>query len=207
MKIGSRRQAVLLVVLGLALIFLVVRWSSKGDVSAARGSAPPTGAGLRDEDGTLRPRGSRRSASREASPDDVPAVTREDLDPRPGSAPAGTGRDLFDFREPTPRPLPTPPPPPLPPPAPGDPRFVGPLPPPPPPPTPAPPEIPFRFIGTFGPRERPIAALVQGDEVVNARAGDVVFGRFILRKVGYESIDIGFVGFPPSEIRRLGIMP
>jgi hypothetical protein len=47
--------------------------------------------------------------------------------------------------------------------------------------------------------------LVQGDQIVNARAGDVVFARFILRKVGYESIDVGFVGFAPSEFRRLGI--
>ena len=72
---------------------------------------------------------------------------------------------------------------------------MGPLPPPPPTPTPAPPSIPFKFIGSFGPRERPIAVLAAGDRLVNARAGDVVFDRFILRKVGYESIDVGYVGF------------
>jgi len=47
--------------------------------------------------------------------------------------------------------------------------------------------------------------LVSGDQVVNARSGDVVFARFILRKVGYESIDVGFVGFAPTETRRVGI--
>ena len=26
-----------------------------------------------------------------------------------------------------------------------------------------------------------------------------------IQKVGYESIDVGFVGFPPTESRRLGI--
>jgi len=116
-----------------------------------------------------------------------------------------TERDLFDLREPTKRPPPTPTPAPPPPPAPGDPRFVGPLPPPPPTPTPAPPPIPFKFIGSFGPRDRPIAVLAAGDRIVNARAGDVVFERFVLRKVGYESIDVGFVGFAESESRRLGI--
>ena len=46
-----------------------------------------------------------------------------------------------------------------------------------------------------------------GDQVLNARTGDVVFDRFIVRKVGYESIDVGFVGFAPTETRRLGITP
>ena len=47
----------------------------------------------------------------------------------------------------------------------------------------------------------------QGDEVFNARAGDTLFGKFVLRKVGYESIDVGFVGFDPNETRRLAITP
>jgi hypothetical protein len=86
-------------------------------------------------------------------------------------------------------------------------RFVGPLPPPPPTPTPKPPDIAFKFIGTFGPKEHPIAVVQQGDQVLNVRTGDTLFGKFILKKVGYESIDVGFVGFPESETRRLGITP
>jgi hypothetical protein len=70
-----------------------------------------------------------------------------------------------------------------------------------------PPEIQFRFIGSFGPKDRPIAVLALGDELVNARVGDVVFQRFILRRVGYESIDVGFVGYSPAETRRLAIAP
>jgi hypothetical protein len=73
--------------------------------------------------------------------------------------------------------------------------------------TPVPPEIPFRFVGSFGPRENPIATLVNGEQVVNARAGQVVFDHFIVRKVGYESLDIGFVRYPPSVMRRLPIAP
>jgi len=205
-KIGTRRQAVLLLFLAVVLIFAVVRWSSS-EKTASESAGPPRAAAAfaqanPEEDQAPRGRGSR---TREISPDEVEMVSPEDLDPRRGGTAAGTGRDLFHFPPPTPLPTPTPVPPP--PPAPGDPRFVGPLPPPPPPPTPAPPEIPFRFIGTFGPRGRPIAVLVAGDQLVNARAGDVVFDRFILRKVGYESIDVGFVGFAPSETRRLGITP
>jgi hypothetical protein len=41
---------------------------------------------------------------------------------------------------------------------------------------------------------------------VNARAGDTVFERFIVKKVGYESIDVGFVG-PWTDVRRLPIAP
>ncbi len=206
-KIGTRRQAILLLVLGVLLIFAVVRWSSsaRSSLESPRPARAAIGAeAISAEEET--PRG-RRPGVRELSPDEVEMISPEDLEPRRGRAQAATGRDLFDFRPPTPPPLPTPTPAPPPPPAPGDPRFIGPLPPPPPPPTPTPPEIPFRFIGTFGPREHPIAVLVAGDQLVNARAGDVVFDRFILRKVGYESIDVGFVGFPPPETRRLGITP
>ncbi len=103
---------------------------------------------------------------------------------------------------------PTRPPPPTPtprPPSPGEGAFIGPLPPPPPTPTPRPPDVTFKFLGSFGPKDHPIAVIQLGDEVFNARAGDTLFGKFVLRKVGYESIDVGFVGFADSETKRLAI--
>ncbi|MFN2386788.1 MAG: hypothetical protein ABR576_10980 [Thermoanaerobaculia bacterium] len=203
-KLGTRRQGILLAALAVVLVFAVVRWRGR-DRPAAPPPGPTTATLSAEADEPRRPGGQPRA--RDVSPDEVPLISPDDLDPKPSRAGGGTGRVLFDFRPPTERPLPTPTPPPPPPPGPGDPRFVGPLPPPPPPPTPAPPDIGFRFIGSFGARDRPIAVLVLGDQVVNARAGDVVFDRFILRKVGYESIDVGFVGFSPSETRRLGITP
>ena len=127
----------------------------------------------------------------------------KDLGPAGGRGVADTGRDLFGITEPTRRPPPTPTPAPL---VPGDTRFVGPPAPPGPTPTPKPPDITFKFLGTFGPRDHPIAVIQQGEQVFNARAGDTLFGKFVLRKVGYESIDVGFVGFP-TETRRLGITP
>jgi hypothetical protein len=202
-RIGSRREAILLGSLAVLLVLAVARWTSSG---------PKTPSGETQASATARSIGSRPAGGRQgasaASADAVPLLSPEDLRPRSGPSQGGTSRDLFDTREPTRRPPPTPSPAPPPPPAPGEARFVGPLPPPPPPPptpTPAPPAIPFKFAGSFGPRDRPIAVLVAGDRIVNARSGDVVFERFILRKVGYESIDVGFVGFPTSSSRRMGI--
>jgi hypothetical protein len=70
-----------------------------------------------------------------------------------------------------------------------------------------PPDINFKFIGTFGPRDGPIAVLVLGDQLLNAHAGDVVFDHFILRNIGYESVDVGFVGYNPAVTKRLAITP
>jgi len=201
-KLGTRRQAVLFGVLAVLLLFFVVRWSGREEPEAAPAAA--RAASVEPPDPRTSARG-RRPRARATEPEEVPLLTARDLEPRLRGGGGDTGRDLFDFREPTPRPLPTPTPAPPPPPPPGHPAFVGPLPPPPPPPTPAPPEIPFKLIGIFGLRVRPIAALQSGEDVINAREGDVVLGRFLIRKVGYESIDVGFVGFPPTETRRLGI--
>jgi hypothetical protein len=209
---GTKRQATLLGALGVVLLLALVRWRPGGDAPAASAGRPPGPAAGRpsssaaDSDGggdarTTFTRGNRRPAAKEVSPDEVPELSVKDLGPVKGGAP-DTGRDLFMLREPTrvPPPTPTPRPP-----APGEIAFIGPLPPPPPTPTPHPPEVTFKFIGSFGPKESPIAVIQQGDQVFNARAGDTLFGKYVLRKVGYESIDIGFVGFPQSETKRLGI--
>ena len=199
----------LLAALAVVLILAVVKWGGKGPgVLAAPAASPTPGAAASLEEDRVAAR-SRVRAPREKkiAPEDVPIVTMEDLSP-PRSRHAGEqGRNIFDFRVPTVPPPPTPTPPPPPPPEPGSVAFIGPLPPPAPTPTPLPPDINFKFIGTFGPKDQPIAALLQGDQLLNARVGDVVFGRFILRNIGYESVDVGFVGYPPSSTKRLGITP
>jgi hypothetical protein len=207
---GTRRQAVLLGALGAVLLLALVRWRPGGDAPAApagRGAglaeARPSGAdpdGGGDARGSF-VRGNPRRTQKEVSPDEVPPLSVKDLGPAKGQG-VETGRDLFELREPTrvPPPTPTPRPP-----SPGEGAFIGPLPPPPPTPTPHPPEVTFKFIGTFGPKDSPIAVIQQGEQTFNARAGDTLFGKYVLRKVGYESIDIGFVGFPQSETKRLGI--
>jgi hypothetical protein len=200
-KIGTRRQAILFAVLVVLLLFFVVKWSGR-DPAASPPPAASAGALAGDEP---RPAIGRRPRARAAEPQEVPLITARDLEPLVGGASGSTGRDLFDFREPTPRPAPPPTPAPPPPPAPGQPEFVGPLPPPAPTPTPVPPVPPFKLIGIFGPRDNPIAVLQTGEDSYNARAGDVILGRWIIRKVGYESIDVGFVGYSPTETKRLPI--
>jgi len=118
-------------------------------------------------------------------------------------------RNVFAFHvPPTPTPRPVPPTPtPLP--VPGSAEFVGPrLPTPTPTPTPiVPPAIPFRALGIFGPRERPIVTFEDGPRLINAREGDVLDGRFILRRVGRESVDFAFVGLPAEITRRIPVLP
>jgi hypothetical protein len=76
-------------------------------------------------------------------------------------------------------------------------------PPPPPPPAPKPPQFTYKFIGMFGRPQSPIATFARDGEIVNARTGDVIEGKFILRRIGIESAEIGFVGFPPDVTQRI----
>lgn len=192
--IGTRRQAILFGVLAAALILFVVRWSAR-----QRPPESPTAPVVSSPETDVRvPRAGSRRRVPTPAPDEIPLLTARDLEPRRVVG-LSTGRDLFDPREPTK------PPPPPPTPAPTLPPMQGPMPPPPPPPTPAPVEPQFKLIGIFGERERPIAAIQLGEQVMNVRPGDVVSNRWKILSIGYESIDVGFVGFAPTETRRLPI--
>ena len=81
------------------------------------------------------------------------------------------------------------------------PNFVPP--PPPPPPKPVPPTFDFKYIGTFGGAANPIATFARNGEIVNVHAGDTIDGKFILRSIGIESVEIGYVGFAPDERTRV----
>ena len=211
-KLGSRRQAMLFAALAVVLLLAVVRWgpgksAAAPPVTTAAARPKPGGDPSGDESpASFAGRARRPAAAKEVNPDDVPPLDLKDFEtgkPKGGAA-TESSRDLFGLADPTKRPVPTATPAPPPP---GDVRFVGPLPPPPPTPTPRPPEVAFKFLGTFGPKDHPIAVIQQGEQVMNVRTGDTLFGKFILKKVGYESIDVGFVGFPETETRRLGITP
>jgi hypothetical protein len=124
-----------------------------------------------------------------------------------GPAEELVGRNVFRFFEsptPTPRPTPIPTPTPV---QPGSPLFVGPMPiQPTPTPTPiVPPAIPFKALGVFGSREAPIVSLEEGSRIINAREGDTVDGRFIVRKINRESVDFAFTGLPSEITRRIPI--
>ena len=78
-----------------------------------------------------------------------------------------------------------------------------PPPPPPPPAAPQPPPFNYKYIGTFGRPENPIATFSGNGEIVNVRVGETIQGKFILRTIGIESVEIGYVGFPPDVKSRI----
>jgi hypothetical protein len=110
-----------------------------------------------------------------------------------GSDEIEIGRDPFRFAAPPP-----PPPPP--------PRPAPPPPPPPPPPLgPQPPPVDVTFLGSFGPPERRVAVFSDGKTIYNALRGEVLDGKFVVYAIGYESVDLTFVGFPEVPPERLAV--
>jgi hypothetical protein len=73
----------------------------------------------------------------------------------------------------------------------------------PPPPPPVPPQFTWKFIGMFGRPQSPIATFAREGDIVNARIGEIIEGKFILRRIGIESAEIGYVGFPPDVTLRI----
>jgi hypothetical protein len=188
----SRRN--LLVLLGLIAVVAAVRfWPAGG----GEDPGPPRPSAI------ARPA---RPSGTPATPAEVPPLA---LGQGRGEIGPAVVRNVFAFHVPptaTPKPQP---PTPTPLPAPCSPGFVGPCRPAP-TPTPTPivaPAVPYRALGVFGPRERPIVAFEDGARLINAREGDVLDGRFILRRVGRESVDFAFVGLPPEITRRVPVLP
>lgn len=156
-------------------------------------------------------------------------VHKEWIEPQPGRY--RSARNLFAFVEPPPPPAPAPPPPPPDKDKDGVPDFkdncpdkynpdqadldhngAGDIcqanfvpPPPPPPPAPVPPAFDYKYVGTFGSARNPLAAFTRNGEIINVRVGDTIDNKFILRSIGIESVEIGFVGFPATERQRIPI--
>jgi hypothetical protein len=72
---------------------------------------------------------------------------------------------------------------------------------------PKPPPVTLTYLGSFGPKSRRIAVFADesGENLYNARTGEVLEGKFIVDRIGYESVDLKFVGFPDEPARRLPI--
>jgi hypothetical protein len=197
----SAREKRLLALLGLVAGVALLRalW-----LLAAPPPPPPLVAGLSEARPAPRGRGSRAPA---APPTSVVLLRTDRLEAEPEEF--AVGRDLFRFGPP-------------------------PAPPAPPPPTadelarmreleaerrrqaeerarlaaiPRPPEVTLRFLGSFGPPRSKIAVLTDatGARVWNARVGDVLDGKFIVDKIGFESVDLRFVGFEDAPPRRLEV--
>lgn len=72
---------------------------------------------------------------------------------------------------------------------------------PPPPPKPKPPAFEWKLLGTFGPPDALIATFSKGGEIKNIQEGDVIEGKFVLKKIGLESAVIGYTKFPNETTR------
>ncbi len=71
------------------------------------------------------------------------------------------------------------------------------------PPRPRAPAVSVQYLGSFGPKADRIAVFLDGEEIINAKLGDILKGQFIVQGIGFESADLGFVGFPEEPSQRL----
>ncbi len=55
-----------------------------------------------------------------------------------------------------------------------------------------PPEIHFKYVGYLGPKDGKIAVFADGDDMILARAGDIVKDEFKVLEFRYESILMGY---------------
>ncbi|HEX6901568.1 MAG TPA: hypothetical protein VF789_17705 [Thermoanaerobaculia bacterium] len=213
----AERQKRLLMVLGVLALILAWRYgispllSGGGDVAVP--TRPAAGGGL-DEDGPAPPAAASAGSGEEskgARPGDRVEILRvADLDRQPG--PLVAGRDPWRFIDPPPPPIKPPPPP----------RQ----------PTaeelaelerrrlaelerarlaaieaakPRPPEFTMEYLGYFGPEDKKIAVFTNGKNQINVLEGDRIQNQFIVERIGYESVDIRFVGFPDVPAKRVGV--
>jgi hypothetical protein len=73
------------------------------------------------------------------------------------------------------------------------------------PPKPQPPPVDVQYLGSFGSATAPIAVFTDGEEIFNVRQGEVIEGKFRVVRIGYESVDLSFVGFPDAPAERLPV--
>ena len=65
------------------------------------------------------------------------------------------------------------------------------------------PPIDMTYLGSFGPRDGRLAVFSDGIQIYNALVGEVLNEKFIVEQIGFESVDLGFVGFPDEPAQRL----
>lgn len=67
--------------------------------------------------------------------------------------------------------------------------------------------VPFTmtYLGSFGPPEKRLAVFTDGKTIYNAQRGEVLDNKYIVAHIGYESVDIQFVGFPDWPALRLAV--
>jgi hypothetical protein len=199
----------------LAFVGLLAVWTWVGP-GGGEDAAPTPAAGAYDEAAAPTPRvlpGARRGATAAKPPEQVEELRVAALAIRPREY--TPGRDPWRFVDPPPPPRPPPPPPPAPPSAAELERQrlaqealerqraaaaaeAA---------KPKPPPFTMSYLGNFGPPSRRLAVFSDGKTIYNAQKGEVLAGKFIVAEIGYESVDIRFVGFPDWPPQRLAVGP
>lgn len=191
----ERRKQLIFAALVLALLFVGWRQLRQGSFGSSTGA-----------DGSTT-RSARGTVSRNGAGNGDPLVVElrvADLETEPGDY--TPGRDPFRFGAP-------PPPPPPPPPEPDpealrraeealaaleSPEEIV-------PPKPVPPQVDVVYLGSFGSEKRRLAVFSDGKVIFNVLEGGVVKEKFIVVRIGFESVDVGFVGFPDAPPERLAV--
>jgi hypothetical protein len=187
---GDTRQRILLI--ALTVMMLIAAWRLVSPLLGFRGDDPVTIP-------VPPPRPTAGAGHLGIHPGDRVAVLRmADLDPvLRGSA---RGRDPWSFVDP-PRPL-------LPPQEKTQVSIVEELPPQVVEPAlPHPAEFDLQYLGRFGPPDKQIAVFTKGTTILNKQEGEVIDNRFIVDHIGYEAVEIRFVGFPDMPTKRVGVTP
>lgn len=67
------------------------------------------------------------------------------------------------------------------------------------------PTVDVVFLGSFGPETRRLAVFSDGADIYNVLEGEILKEQFVVVRIGFESADVGFVGFPDAPAKRLEI--
>ncbi len=70
-----------------------------------------------------------------------------------------------------------------------------------------PPNFSYKYLGYFGPEEKKLAVFSDGKEIIDVFEEETISDKFILKKIGYESVTIGFVGFPEDITKKIEVGP
>jgi len=65
------------------------------------------------------------------------------------------------------------------------------------------PDLDLKYLGSFGPRQGRLAVFSDGAEIFNALEGGVLKDHFVIRQIGFESVDVGYLDYPDEPAIRL----
>lgn len=65
------------------------------------------------------------------------------------------------------------------------------------------PEFDLKFLGSFGSRQTRLAVFSDGVEIFNTLEGGVLKEHFVIRQIGFESVDVGYLDYPDEPVMRL----